>query len=168
MNILAIDPGKNGAIAVSTHHRIPGLELVYSQVYGAWIGCRPFKGQPLSILPIVRGIRRWGSTVAVLERVWAMPSQGVVSMFSFGEAYGQVQGILYALDVDVRYVTAREWKSALGLTGTGKKSSDWKSPLVAMIRKQLPNLVDGHNVSDSSLDSLGILLYGLNVLPSSA
>lgn len=50
-----------------------------------------------------------------LERVSAMPGQGVTSMFSFGQAYGTVIGALGASGARPELVTPRAWRKYLGL-----------------------------------------------------
>jgi crossover junction endodeoxyribonuclease RuvC len=45
-----------------------------------------------------------------LERVSAMPGQGVASMFSLGMSYWGVAGVAAALEIPVALVTPQEWK----------------------------------------------------------
>lgn len=52
---------------------------------------------------------------AFVERVGAMPGQGVSSVFAFGKSYGIVIGILAALGVPVTFVAPRKWKTALSV-----------------------------------------------------
>lgn len=52
----------------------------------------------------------------ILERVGAMPGQGVVSMFSFGENFGWIQGVLEANGIPYELVTPQRWKKAFGVT----------------------------------------------------
>jgi len=59
---------------------------------------------------------------AVLERVGAMPGQGVSSVFSFGRSTGIVEGVLAALRVPVSIVTPQTWQKAAGVRG-GKDGS---------------------------------------------
>jgi len=61
--------------------------------------------------------------VAYLEKVHAMPGQGVVSMFNFGMGYGAVQGVLASREVDVVLVTPQAWKKYHGLIGKDKDSA---------------------------------------------
>lgn len=63
-------------------------------------------------------------TYAVVEQVHAMPSQGVTSMFSFGENYGWIKGLLDAFGVPFVLVPPQTWKKKYGLIapkGTDKK-----------------------------------------------
>jgi crossover junction endodeoxyribonuclease RuvC len=47
--------------------------------------------------------------VACVEKVGAMPGQGVAGMFSLGNTAGVIEGVLTAHDVPVHYVTPRAW-----------------------------------------------------------
>lgn len=59
--------------------------------------------------------------IAVIEKVGAMPGQGVVSMFTFGEGYGSLKtAVGYVLKTDVVLVTPQSWKKTV-LDGY-----DWK------------------------------------------
>lgn len=49
-------------------------------------------------------------SIAVVERTSAMPGQGVSSMFSMGDSFGVVRGVLSALCVPIVYVTPGVWK----------------------------------------------------------
>lgn len=57
-----------------------------------------------------------------VERVGAMPGQGVKSMFSFGENYGFIQGILEAHGIPYETVPPQKWKKEFSL-GKDKKAS---------------------------------------------
>ncbi len=48
-----------------------------------------------------------------IERVASMPKQGVASMFSFGESYGAIKGIIAANFLPMTLVTPQAWKSKL-------------------------------------------------------
>ena len=51
-----------------------------------------------------------------IEKVSAMPKQGVVSMFRFGVAYGTVRAIVACLDWPVTFLTPQAWRAAAGLS----------------------------------------------------
>ncbi len=61
-------------------------------------------------------------TLAVIEKVHAMPGQGVTSMFKFGKGFGQLIGTLQALEIPFIEVTPQAWKTKI-LKGT-KKDKD--------------------------------------------
>jgi crossover junction endodeoxyribonuclease RuvC len=60
---------------------------------------------------------------ATIEQVSAMPGQGVSSMFSFGDSFGSVRGILAAFKIPLYRVTPARWKHAMELTGAAKDAS---------------------------------------------
>ena len=61
--------------------------------------------------------------VCCLEKVGAMPKQGVSSTFKFGEEYGKIQGVLMALEIPYQTVTPQAWKREYNLIGTDKSKS---------------------------------------------
>ena len=61
------------------------------------------------------------SQVAYLEKVNAMPGQGVSSMFNFGMGYGVIQGVLAANNIPLHLVTPQSWKKYHNLIGKDKE-----------------------------------------------
>jgi crossover junction endodeoxyribonuclease RuvC len=64
--------------------------------------------------------KREESVTAYLERVSAMPGQGVTSMFNFGTSYGIVQGLFGYAQIPLVMVRPNAWKKAAGLIGKPK------------------------------------------------
>lgn len=58
----------------------------------------------------------------ILERVGAMPGQGVTSVFSFGRSVGIIEGVLSAEHIPMTIVPPQEWQKAAGVRG-GKDGS---------------------------------------------
>ena len=54
-----------------------------------------------------------GRVVVYIEKVSAMPGQGVTSMFSFGRNFGQWEGVASALRFEVYYVTPQRWQKVM-------------------------------------------------------
>jgi hypothetical protein len=54
--------------------------------------------------------------VAIIERVGAMPKQGVASTFKFGTAFGLIQGVVAALKIPTHFVAPGVWKRHFGLS----------------------------------------------------
>jgi crossover junction endodeoxyribonuclease RuvC len=61
--------------------------------------------------------------VACVEKVGAMPGQGVTSMFSFGQSFGFILGVLTAFGIPYQLVPPRKWKAEYGLLNTQKQAS---------------------------------------------
>lgn len=61
--------------------------------------------------------------MACVEKVGAMPGQGTVSMFSFGQSFGFILGVLTAFGIPYQLVPPRKWKAEYGLLNTQKQAS---------------------------------------------
>lgn len=107
MIYIGIDPGKSGALAVvlenGTVELFPFAEDVYKKA-----------------LSYLQGTE----CKCCLERVGAMPKQGVNSMFHFGENYGFIQGMLTAYSIPYELVTPNKWKKEFQVTGDKNSSID--------------------------------------------
>jgi len=105
MVFIGIDPGKSGALAVvhSTVNATRAVEL-YSFDEAKYREILEKYGKNRSV----------GG--CVLERVGAMPGQGVTSMFSFGLNYGYIRGLLEAFEIPHELVLPRAWKREFGVT----------------------------------------------------
>jgi len=108
--ILAIDPGASGALAFFDP-QAGTLEVVdMPTVAVARSGKLKNEISPQMLAAIIAAR---APATAVLEKVGAMPGQGVSSMFQFGRGVGIVEGVLAALHVPTDYVTPQAWQKAL-------------------------------------------------------
>jgi len=124
MIYIGIDPGLNGAIASLDIENgelliydMPTLEVKRNNKVKQEVS--PQRLADIfgpSDIPVekVRGV--------VLERVGAMPGQGVSSVFSFGRSVGIVEGVLAALGLSVTIVQPQAWQKAVSVRG-GKDGS---------------------------------------------
>ena len=60
--------------------------------------------------------------VAVVEKVNAMPKQGVSSTWVFAENFGYIQGVLHAFGIPYQLVPPRVWKKMYSLTSDKTQS----------------------------------------------
>lgn len=58
-----------------------------------------------------------------LEKVGAMPKQGVSSTFKFGEEYGLIQGVLKSLNIPYQTISPQTWKKEFSLINQDKARS---------------------------------------------
>jgi crossover junction endodeoxyribonuclease RuvC len=72
--------------------------------------------------------------VAAVEKVGAMPGQGVTSMFNFGKSAGFIEGVLTALGIPYQLVPPNKWKKEFSLIGQDKQAS------IVTCRKLFPEL----------------------------
>ena len=94
MNIIGIDPGKSGAIAIWNG----GIDRI--------VKC------PLNVINMadeIRKIKDKRNTIAYVERVHAFPTDARSSAFKFGMNYGQWLGILGAMRIKTILVTPQTW-----------------------------------------------------------
>lgn len=127
--IIAFDPGINGAVAMGTQH----------QVIAAYV--LPKAGKELDIQLLSADISNFLSAypganpIGIIEKVGAMPGQGVTSMFSFGKVYGMLQGLLAGYHIPIHLVTPQSWKKVV-LAGTSKD----KDAAIAYCRRVYPQI----------------------------
>jgi crossover junction endodeoxyribonuclease RuvC len=147
LNIIAIDPGLKGAIAI--HH--DGQTTAHPM---------PIAGKVLDLPTIASLVRSASPDLAVIEKVGAMPGQGVSSTFTFGCGYGMLQGLLTGLGVPIELVIPQAWKK-LVLAGTTKD----KDAAIAYCRRAFPDvplvLPRCRVPHDGVADALCLMQYGL-------
>jgi hypothetical protein len=113
--VLGIDPGLSGGLAVI------GPD-------GLWLEPMPRTVDgDLDLDELRRLIGDWYGEIsnAFVEKVHAMPKQGVSSMFTFGRSYGAILGMLAAFDIHVVHVRPQEWQKEMheGFAGEPKDRS---------------------------------------------
>ena len=109
MMYMGIDPGKAGALAlINDKRQIICLEGFNRDEYMACM--RDAAGLEDMI------------AACCLEQVGAMPGNGGKSMFSFGENFGWIQGVLDSFNVRYQLIPPKRWKHEFGLDSDKNKS----------------------------------------------
>jgi crossover junction endodeoxyribonuclease RuvC len=122
VRVLGIDVGLNGAIAV-----VEGDRLIEVHDMPTFTMERNGKNKRMvNAAELTRLIRQASTGSAYLERLSAMPGQGVTSMFSMGQSLGVVLGILAALDIPTTTIPPRTWQKALDVP-QGKDGSRYRA-----------------------------------------
>jgi hypothetical protein len=147
--IMGIDPGISGAVAFY-------FPMVPSRIS---VDDVPVAGGEINGYELARLIKIHRPTLAVVEKVGAMPGNGGVSMFNFGRAYGDVRGVISALDVPMHFVTPQKWKKHFGLTADKEQSR------LRAIRT-FPAVADSFKLKkhDGRAEAALLALYGAEVL----
>jgi len=112
---IGIDPGLNGAIAFLDTEKghLSVIDMPVLEVQRNGKTKKEVSPHGLaSVINIAEGV-----THAVLERVGAMPGQGVSSVFSFGRSVGLVEGVLAANKIPVTIVQPQAWQKAAAVRG---------------------------------------------------
>ena len=120
--VIGIDPGISGAIAIFEDGKLdtiidmPTLKIASGKTMKSHI----------SAIGLVRILETstlvHNSVHIVIEKVGAMPGQGVTSMFNFGRSAGIIEGVVAALQRPYTYVTPATWTKAVG-RAAGKDAS---------------------------------------------
>jgi crossover junction endodeoxyribonuclease RuvC len=119
---LGIDIGLNGAIALVEDGQL--LEVHDMPTFSMERNGK--NKRMVNAAELARLIRQAAPGSAYLERLNAMPGQGVTSMFSMGQSLGVVLGILAALDIATTTIPPRTWQKALDVP-QGKDGSRYRA-----------------------------------------
>lgn len=147
--IMGIDPGVTGAVA-----------FYFPEAVGrVAVDDVPVAGGEINAPELARIIRIHRPTLAVIERVHAFKGQGVVSMFNFGRSYGDVRGVIGALNIPLHFVTPQTWKKHF------KLSSDKDQSRMLAIRL-FPAVAESFKLKkhDGRAEASLIALYGAEVI----
>ena len=94
---IGIDPGKSGGIVC-----IEGKEILAKK-------CPDNAIDMAMTFAIMLGDTPPQNVIVMMEKVWAMPMDGRVSIFTFGTNYGQWEGILATHEIKPEYVIPSKW-----------------------------------------------------------
>ena len=152
--IIGIDPGKSGGICMIEENRL-------------WSEKCP--DNPLSMSSLFKDMIKEVSPSSIrvfLEKVWARPSDGRVSVFTFAQNYGQWEGVISSFGIEPEYVIPATWmKHCKVPTGLSKqerknyikhlaKELMYKNEYMAYCWKGVPTL--------ATADAIMITKYGLD------
>lgn len=149
MIVIGVDPGLTGAIAVMHGTRLE--HIADMPTCSAGIASRP-KSRQIDAYALAQILRIHGADCdcVAVERVSAMPGQGVSGMFSLGHSAGVIAGVCGALGLRIRYVAPQQWKRGFGLIGADKKGSVAKA--IELFRcPELLSRVRDHGRADAML-----------------
>ena len=108
--IIGIDPGLDGGLAILNGSHIELLETIPTEKKTGFIK-RQVDAQKLSNI-----LRVYPDAICYLEGVASRPGQGVASVFSFGDTYGTIRGVLGALNIPTYTVIPSKWKKELKIS----------------------------------------------------
>ena len=118
--VIGIDPGISGAISVFDWYTKSLLEVYDMPTLEVDSG--KTKKRHISAVTLRDILEIYSDSHVVVEKVGAMPGQGVVSMWNFGRSAGIIEGVVAALRMSSTYVTPQTWTKAVG-RAAGKDAS---------------------------------------------
>lgn len=151
MNVIAIDPGKNGGVAVLSGE-------------GEVLVCKKMPDTPADLLELLKEYKE--GSCCYLEKVQGIPGQGAASAFSFGRGFGQIEMALMALCIPTYDVTPQKWQKFYQVGGssimnsTAAEKREHKNKLKQKAQQLFPKL--GKSITLVTCDSLLIALYGVH------
>ena len=149
--VIGIDPGKSGGIAVITDETV--------RVYPC---PRTINDMATLVGICLTDVAPYRAKV-FMEKVWAFPTDGRAGSFSFGENYGQWQGILSAHEVNPSLVTPKTWQSHFDIK-KGLPKTIRKRILKDLAKEKCP---ETKGITLKTADALLIAIHGLEAHLSS-
>lgn len=153
---LGIDPGCSGGVAL----------LCKTHILNTWTIARLTRHELFTVLQnSIRGAGLDHYTYAFIEKVHAMPKQGVSSTFKFGVAYGEQRMALVAAGIPFDEVLPRKWQQAAGLSyPKGSTQTERKNLGKQRAQELYPGIKVTHAIADALLiaSACRIMKGGLN------
>lgn len=138
MIYIGVDPGKSGGMAVIHWDRIELLPFTKATEKEIW---KFFS----------RAINPTAGMKCLIEKVHAMPGQGVTSMFTFGQGYGFLRGCLTAATIPYEEVQPRAWQKALKIKPRDSKGGESKNQFKDRLRGKAQQLFPQESVWERTL-----------------
>ena len=140
--IIGIDPGANGGIAWINSDGEACVEKMPDSLQDLW--------DLVVSISLEAGTGGTGIR-AYLESVSSSPQMGVVSAFSFGRGYGNLEMALTAAGIPFERVRPQVWQKALGCMTKGDKN---------VSKRKAQELFPDRKVTHATADALLIAYYG--------
>ena len=146
MYLVGIDPGASGAICIlnkdGSIHSVEDMPLIITKTETRK---KAPKGSKTKTVKTVKESKEVDAktlstiipeaSITLLEKVGAMPGQGVTSMFSFGETYGSIKSIASIKSEKLLLVRPNEWQKYFGLTMSKKDKEGMSKGEVTKLHK---------------------------------
>ena len=139
--IIGVDPGANGGIAWITDGKAC-VEKMPDTLQDLW--------ELVVSISLEAGTGGMGIR-AYLEAVSSSPQMGVVSAFSFGRGYGNLEMALTAAGISFERVRPQVWQKALGCMTKGDKN---------VSKRKAQELFPDRKITHATADALLIAHYG--------
>lgn len=144
--IIGVDPGANGGIAWITDGKAC-VEKMPDTLQDLWELIRDITNHPRSSLDG----RKYK---AYIEAVYSSPQMGVVSAFSFGRGYGNLEMALTAAGIPFERVRPQVWQKTLGCMTKGDKN---------VSKRKAQELFPDRKITHATADALLIAHYGTKI-----
>ena len=150
---IGIDPGASGAMTLLSKSEVISV-LEFKEV---------------GLIGYVKALEVWIHEYDIqaicIEKVSAMPGQGVTSMFSFGQRFGELIGMCVALKLPIQFANPKDWQKELKIKTQDKLSKPEKKKAIAnaisLMYPSTYNLIIGSKggIKDGVSDAIAIASY---------
>ncbi len=123
MKFIGVDIGKSGG-------------LVALNLEGVVIECIKTPESPIDVFKFFE--RHSDAKFCVIEKVHAMPGQGVTSMFSFGKTAGHIEMALLGNRIPFEEIHPTKWQKFFSLGTSNSNKTEWKNKLKNFAIKLFP------------------------------
>lgn len=144
---IGIDPGANGGIAWIDYNGKACVEKIPETLQDLWELLCDITSYPKSSID-------GRSYKAYIEQVASSPQMGVVSAFSFGRGYGNLEMALTAAGIPFERVRPQVWQKALGCMTKGDKN---------VSKSKAQELFPDRKITHATADALLIAYYGTKI-----
>ena len=144
--VIGIDPGISGAIAFFEDGVLQRVEDMPT----LGVDSGKTTKRHISAVTLAMYLEIYPDAHVVIERVGAMPGQGVTSMFNFGRSAGIIEGVAAALRMPHTFVTPQTWTKAVG-RAAGKDASRMRAMELFPTRTSLFARVKDDGRADAAL-----------------
>lgn len=151
-NVLGIDPGLGGALAVFDPIKKQPIALQSMPLRTLANGKRRIDGHALTLF---FELHASGIGQVIIEDVHSMPGQGVASMFTFGQTLGVVEGMASSWYLPIHKVLPQTWKRVFRLSASKDEARAYASALFPDHKAQFQRKCD-----DGKAEALLIAVYG--------
>lgn len=111
MNLIGIDPGLTGAVAVVLNGKLIGVTDL------------PVWNHEVDARALGKIVDNAEPEMVVIEKTQAMPKNGSIASYSLGYTSGQITGIVRVLRHPCVKIRPIDWKRKVGLVGKDKNAS---------------------------------------------
>jgi crossover junction endodeoxyribonuclease RuvC len=111
MQIIGIDPGQKGGICLLSEYKLQLIPMPET--------CR-------EIFTTIKNLTIYGETHVFLEKAQAMPKQGIASTAHYMRHFGNIEGLVTALNLPLTLVAPQTWTRIMHV-GTTQINSKAKS-----------------------------------------
>lgn len=150
MNIIGIDPGIKGGIALIS------LDQLFVLAYPTE------KYTDYDLDGLVKQFKSMGSCYCFIEKVGAARGQGVASMFTFGDNAGFWRGLIVANQIPFEYVPPTVWQPALRIKPRRKDIT--YNEHKKLLKEHAQRIYPGHDITLATADAILIAEYGRRIM----